>query len=136
MRFNHLELTLPRDTLTSEFRQEVDTFYGAVFGWSAFDTVVAGQTCHLLQPDPGQFILLVGSDAPMSVNGDEHLGLLQESPDEVDRLLEECERYAEKDDRVRVTHREDLVYPGLTVHSFYLNYLLPLSFDVHSLTPS
>jgi hypothetical protein len=134
MRFNHVELTLPSDMLTSEFRTDVDAFYGVVFGWSAFDTEVAGQTCHLLQPDPAQFILLVGSESPMTSPGYEHLGLHQDSAEEVDWLLEECERYAMKDDRVSVVRREDLVYPGLTVHSFYVKYLLPIYFDVHSFT--
>ncbi len=133
MRFNHMELTFPRGTLTSEFRREVDAFYGAVFGWSGFDTEVVGQLCHLLQPDPGQFILLAESGKPMSSPGFDHLGLLQDSRGEVDRLLEECERFAEKDDRVSIVHQEDLVYPALTVHTFYVKYLLPIYFDVHSL---
>ena len=51
-------------------------------------------------------------------------------------LLEACERFAEKDDRVSVQRREDLAYPGLTVHTFYVKYLLPISFDVHSQEPS
>ncbi len=133
MRFNHMELTLPRGTLTRGFREEVDEFYGAVFGWSALDTEVVGQLCHLLMPDPDQFILLAESDAPLSSPGYDHLGLLQDSRAEVDRLLAECERFAEKDDRVRIIRYEDLVYPGLTVHAFYVKYLLPVYFDVQSM---
>ena len=30
MRFNHMELTFPVGTLTQEFREEVDSFYGPV----------------------------------------------------------------------------------------------------------
>ena len=133
MRFNHMELTFPRGTLTEEFREEVDAFYGAVFGWKSLDTEVVGQLCHLLMPDADQFILLAESDKPMSSPGYDHLGLLQESRDEVDRLLAECERYADKDDRVRIVRYEDLVYPGLTVHAFYVKYLLPIYFDVQSM---
>ncbi|HXY28682.1 MAG TPA: hypothetical protein VEH82_10415 [Acidimicrobiales bacterium] len=133
MRFNHMELTLPRGTLTREFRQEVDAFYGTVFGWTGLDTEVVGQLCHLLMPDPDQFILLAESDTPLSSPGYDHLGLLQDSRGGVDRLLEECERYAEKDDRVRIIRYEDLVYPGLTVHAFYVKYLLPVYFDVQSM---
>lgn len=131
MRFDHMELTLPRGTLTAEFLEAVDTFYGATFGWSALDTEVAGRPAHLLQPDPGQFVLLAESDRPMSAPGFDHLGLLLDSRDEVDRLREQCERYAEKDDRVSVLRQEDLVYPRLTVHTFYVKYLLPIYFDVH-----
>jgi hypothetical protein len=133
MRFNHMELTFPVGTLTKEFREEVDAFYGSVFGWNATDTEVVGQECHILLPDPEQFILLAESSKPMSSPGYDHLGLLQESRDEVDRLLAECERYADKDDRVAIVRYEDLVYPGLTVHAFYVKYLLPIYFDVQSM---
>jgi len=133
MRFNHMELTLPRGTLTREFRAEVDAFYGGVFGWKGLDTEVVGQLCHLLLPDPDHFILLAESDTPLSSPGYDHLGLLQDTREEVDRLLEECERYAEKDERVSIIRYEDLVYSELTVHAFYVKYLLPVYFDVQSM---
>ncbi len=130
MRFNHMEMTFPVGSLTSEAREEIDAFYGSIFGWTALDTEVVGQSCHLLMPDPDQFILLAESDKPMSSPGYDHLGLLQDSRQEVDDLLVACERYAEKDDRVTIKTYEDLVYPGLTVHAFYVKYLLPIYFDV------
>jgi hypothetical protein len=133
MRFNHLELTFPTGTLTKAFREEVDAFYGSVFGWTATDTKVVGQLCHLLLPDPGQFILLAESDKPMSSPGFDHLGLLQDTRAEVDDLLEACKRYEDKDDRVQIREYEDLVYPNLTVHAFYVKYLLPIYFDVQVL---
>jgi hypothetical protein len=133
MRFNHMELTVPRGTLTTEFREDVDAFYGSVFGWKGLDTEVVGQLCHLLLPDPDQFILLAESNKPMSSPGYDHLGLLQDNREDVDHLLEECERYAEKDDRVKIIRYEDLVTPGLTVHAFYVKYLLPVYFDVQSM---
>ena len=133
MRFNHMELMLPRGTLTSEFREYVDQFCAEVFGWSAIDSDLIGQVCHLLLPGPEQFILLAESDTPISAPVSDHLGLLQDSRAEVDRLLEACERYAEKDNRVTIVKYEDLVYPGLTVHAFNVKYLLPLYFDVESM---
>ena len=133
MRFNHMELTFPRGTLTDEFREEVDAFYGSVFGWAATDTDVVGQRCHILLPDADQFILLAESGKPMSSPGYDHLGLLQDSRAEVDALLEACKRYQEKDDRVQIQEYEDLKYPGVTVHAFYVKYLLPIFFDVQSM---
>jgi predicted enzyme related to lactoylglutathione lyase len=133
MRFNHMELTFPVGTLTKEFREEVDAFYGSVFGWSSTDTEVVGQMCHILMPDPDQFILLAESPEPMSSPGYDHLGLLQDTRDEVDDLLAACERYQEKDDRVAIIRYDDLEYPGLTVHAFYVKYLLPIFFDVQHL---
>jgi hypothetical protein len=37
---------------------------------------------------------------------------------------------------VSIELRQDLKYPGLMVHTFYVNYLLPISFDVHSQEPT
>jgi len=133
MRFNHMELTFPQGTLTEEFRADVDAFYGSVFGWQTHETEVVGQRCHILLPDDGQFILLAESDKPLSSPGYDHLGLLQDTREEVDDLLDACKRYAEKDERVRIKEYEDLVYPGLTVHAFYVKYLLPIFFDVQVL---
>ena len=133
MRFNHMEMTFPIGSLTQELREEIDAFYGSIFGWTALDTEVVGQSCHLLMPDPDQFILLAESDKPMSSPGYDHLGLLQDTRQEVDDLLVACERYAEKDDRVTIKRYADLVYPGLTVHAFYVKYLLPIYFDVQSM---
>jgi hypothetical protein len=134
MRFNHMELTFPRGTLTPDFRAEVDAFYGDVFGWQGIDTEVVGQLCHIMLLDGAeQFILLAESGKPMSSPGYDHLGLLQDTREEVDDLLDACRRYQEKDDRVQIREYEDLVYPGLTVHAFYAKYLLPIYFDVQSM---
>ena len=133
MRFNHMELTFARGTLTPEFREEVDVFYGSVFGWKSTDTEVIGQLCHLLQPDPDQFILLAEGDKPISSPGYDHLGLLQDTRQEVDDMLDACKRYAEKDSRVQIKEYKDLVYPNLVVHAFYVKYLLPIWFDVQVL---
>jgi len=128
-----MELTFARGTLTPEFREEIDAFYGSIFGWKASDTEIVGQLCHLLQPDPEQFILLAEGDKPISSPGYDHLGLLQDTRREVDDLLDACKRYAEKDERVRIKEYKDLVYPNLVVHAFYVKYLLPIWFDVQVL---
>ena len=133
MRFNHMELTFARGTLTDEFRREVDDFYRAVFGWKATDAGVIGQRCHILLPDDDHFILLAESGQPMSSPGFDHLGLLQDTRAEVDDLLEACKRYRDNDDRVQLHEYKDLVNPGLTVHAFYVKYLLPIYFDVQSI---
>ncbi len=133
MRFNHMELTFARGTLTDRFREEIDSFYHSVFGWRATDADVVGQRCHILLPDADQFILLAESGKPMQSPGFDHLGLLQDTRTEVDELLEACKRYRDKDDRVQIQEYEDLVYPQLTVHAFYVKYLLPIYFDVQSM---
>jgi hypothetical protein len=131
MRFNHMELTFTRGTLTTELREEIDVFYGGVFGWTGVDTEVVGQMCHiLLSEEAQQFILLAESDKPMQSPGYDHLGLLFSTRAEVDDKLEQCKRYQEKDDRVRIKEYDDLVVGDLTTYAFYVKYLLPIYFDV------
>ena len=45
-----MELTFPTGSLTTALREEIDAFYGSIFGWKGFDTDVVGQSCHLLCP--------------------------------------------------------------------------------------
>jgi hypothetical protein len=131
MRFNHMELTFPRGTLTDELKADVDAFYGDVFGWRFLDTPVVGQMGHLCQMgDQGDFILLLESDKPMSSPGYDHLGFLHDTAAEVDALLADCKAWQAKDDRVQIKEYDDLVTPNLTVHAFYVKYLLPIWFDV------
>ena len=130
MRFNHMELSFERGTLSQEFRDEVDAFYCDVLGWRSLDTEVVGQLCHLLLPDDGQFILLAEGKQPMSSPGYDHLGLLMDTREEVDVIRDECQRFADKDDRMRLKIYEDLVGPTVTTHAFYVKYLLPIWFDV------
>jgi hypothetical protein len=132
MRFDHMELTIPIGSLTTTLRNEIDDFYGSIFGWSGFDIDVAGRPCRLLMCGSDQFIQLLESEHPIHSPGSDHLGLLLESRQDVDDALKACERCAESDDRVSIVRRQDLAYPSLTVHTFYVNYLLPISFDVHS----
>jgi len=131
-----MELTVPVGSLTARLRQEIDDFYGSIFGWSGFDIEVAGRPCRLLMCGSDQFIQVLESDQPLQSPGSDHLGLLLESRRDVDDALRACEQYAEQDERVSIERRQDLAYPGLTVHTFYLSYLLPISFDVHSQDPS
>jgi hypothetical protein len=136
VRFDHVELSVPVGSLTSTLREELDGFYGSIFGWSGSDIDVAGHACRLLMCGSNQFIQLLESEQPIRSPGYDHVGLLFDTRQEVDDLLTACERHAEKDDRVTVGRRQDLDYPGLKVHSFYVRYLLPLYFDVHSQEPS
>lgn len=133
MRFNHMELTFPRGTLTDEFRAEVADFYGGVFGWAASTVKVVGQDCLYLHVDEGQFILCAEADDPIRSPGYDHLGLLMDTRAEVDAALAEIKDRAAGDDRIRIKEYEDLVMERVTVHAFYVKHLLPIYFDVQVL---
>jgi hypothetical protein len=135
-RFNHMELTFPRGALDEATRADIRQFYGDVFGWRSAETELFGQTNLILLGDDAaqQFILLAEADRHIDSPGYDHLGLLCDTRDEVDELLETCRRYQEKDDRVRLKTYEDLVTPPVTTKAFYVKYLLPIWFDVQCIT--
>ena len=132
LRFNHMELTLPPGALDDTTRSEIKRFYGEVFGWNSLDVPILGQQGLLLQTDAetSQFVLVVESVKPVSVPGYDHLGLLLETRAEVDRTLAAIRGWRARDERVSVKEYEDLVQGDVTVHAFYVRYLLPIWFDV------
>jgi hypothetical protein len=130
MRFNHMELTLPRGTLTPEYRAEIDAFYGDVFGWTFLDTPIVGQLGHLCRIDEDDFILLLESDTPMSSLGYDHLGILLPTREEVDDTLAKIKTWQAKDDRIRIKEYTDLHTGNVIVHAFYVRHLLPIWFDI------
>ncbi len=130
VRFNHMELTVPKGALDDELRADLAAFYGGVLGWQTMDVEIVGGTQFLMRPDEGQFVLVAESSKPMSSPGYDHLGLLCDTRAEVDELLEQCRRWQEKDDRLLLKTYDDLDTGNLVVHAFYVKYLLPIWFDV------
>lgn len=126
-----MELTLPPGAL-SEHRAEIATFYADLFDWEALDVPILKQTGLLLRTDPdtSQFILLTEQRVHMSSPGYDHLGLLYDTRDEVDRLLEKAQKWQRRDERVQLKEYQDLETGGVSVHAFYVRYLLPIWFDV------
>jgi hypothetical protein len=133
-RFNHMELTLPQGSLDSPggIREEIAKFYGEVFGFESLDVPILGQTGLLLRTDPetSQFLLMTQTDHPLQSPGYDHLGFLYDTRQEVDEILERCEKWKQRDDRVQLKYYEDLDTPESVVHAFYVKYLLPIWFDV------
>ena len=132
LRFNHMELTLPPGALDDATRSEIARFYGDVFGWHSLDVPILGQQGLLLRTDEetSQFVLVVESVKPVSVPGYDHLGLLLETRADVDRTLEAVRSHRARDERVQIKEYQDLVEGDVTVHAFYVRYLLPIWFDV------
>ena len=132
-RFNHMELTFPPGGLDEPTRRDIAAFYGEMFGWNGSDVVLFDKTNFILTGTDGSqhFILLAEAKKYMQSPGYDHLGILCDTRDEVDELLERAKRWRDKDDRVLITEFEnDLVQGPVTVHAFYVKYLLPIRFDV------
>jgi hypothetical protein len=132
-RFNHMELTFPKGALDTATRKDIAAFYGEMFNWNGFDVELFKQTNFILTSDDAaqSFILLAEADKHMHSPGYDHLGILCDTREEVDDRLELAKRWREKDDRVHITEFEkDLVQGPVTVHAFYVKYILPIRFDV------
>jgi hypothetical protein len=132
-RFNHMELTFARGALDTATRKDIAAFYGEMFGWGGFDVELFNQTNFILAGDDESqhFILLAEADKHIDSPGYDHLGVLCETREEVDELLERAKAWRDKDDRVKIIEFEkDLVQGPVTVHAFYVKYLLPILFDV------
>jgi len=134
-RFNHVELTYAKGVLDNKLRRQISAFYEDVFGWESVELEVLGHTAQLLRLDPevSQFILLAEGRNPIDAPGYDHLGIQIDTRDEVDTLLERCIKWQERDERVRIKIYEDLPQDDVTVHAFYLKYLLPIWLDVQCL---
>src|SRR5262249_19674187 len=130
MRFNHMELTLPKDTMTDEFRADLEPFHGGVFGWGIKPTKALDLDATWLLPRDGQCTLTPAATQYMQSPALDHLGLLMDSREDVDEMLGRCERFQEKDDRCRIHNFKDLVVGDITTRAFYVKYLLPIWFDV------
>ena len=131
LRFNHTELTLPPGALERD-RDAIVTFYSEVFGFNAIEVPLFDTAGLLLATDDevSQFLLLMEQDEHLHSPGYDHLGFLCESRAEVDDLMAKCRQWQKKDDRVRIKEYEDLVIAPTTTHAFYLQYLLPIWFDI------
>ena len=130
-RFNHMELTLPVGELETR-RKEIAEFYGDLFGWESIDVPILGQIGLLLRTDPetSQFILVTEQKKFMQSPGYDHLGLLYDTREEVDALLEKTKKWQERDARVQIKEYEDLVTGDVTPRAVYVKHLLPIWFDI------
>lgn len=131
LRFNHMEITVPKGHLDAH-REEIRDFYRELFGFDSIDVPILGQTGLLLRTDPdtSQFLLITEQRNHLSNPGYDHLGFLCESRAEVDAFHARCKERKAKDDRVEIKEYDDLVIGGVTTRAFYVRFLLPLWFDV------
>ena len=133
-RFNHMELTLPPGGLAAH-RQEIRSFFHEIFGFDSIDVPIVGQNGLLLRTDAetSQFILVTEQEKSLHSPGYDHLGFLYDTREEVDVLHEKVKKFQQQDARVMIKEYDDLKTGPVTVHAFYVKYLLPIWFDVQSI---
>jgi len=131
-RFNHVAMSVPADLLGPEGRAEILGFWGGVFGFQELPSeTIDRQVMVLSAYDWEQFVFLIADDDPMACPRLDHFGMSVGSLDELQGFLAKAKAYAEKDDRVDIIdHKADVHGDALTLHSFYVRYLLPMMIEI------
>ena len=130
-RFNHVAMSMPADALDEQGRRDILSFYGEVFGFEELPTLT--EDCKrlvMMAYRPDQFVFLIADDPHMSGPRMDHFGMGVDTMDELDAFLARAQAYREKDDRVDLIDKHADEYPGVTLTSFYVRYLLPLMVEV------
>lgn len=131
-RFNHVAMSLPASQLDDAGRDEIVAFYHDLFGWNEMPTMTRpGQQLVLQAYTYDQFVFLVAEDEPMQAPRMDHFGMAVESQDDFDALLGRATTAAADDDRVTLIHNDAETFGDyLTLHSFYVGFLLPMMVEV------
>ncbi|MEM9621460.1 MAG: hypothetical protein AAF993_07405 [Pseudomonadota bacterium] len=130
LRFNHMELTIPKGTLTDEWIGDFEAFYGDVFGWSGKRWRSLGGYLVDAGDNQDQFLLVVDAEKHLQSPGMDHLGLHGKSREHILEMWDKVQRWKAKDDRVETVDQYEFDTGRYLVTAFYVKYLLPIYFDV------
>ena len=130
-RFNHVAMSLTPEMLDEEHRKLRADFFGDVFGFVDLPMMTIDRKRQVFQVhNIEQFVFLIADDPHMSGPRMDHFGMGVDTMDELDAFLARAQTYREKDDRVDLIDKHADEYPGVTLTSFYVRYLLPLMVEV------
>lgn len=130
-RLNHVAMSVPAELLDETNRSDIVAFYHDVFGWEELPTeTLDRQRLVMSVYRVDQFIFLVADDQPLRGPRMDHFGLGVASLEELDGFYQRALDYAKRDRRVDVVDKQTEHYPGVTLTSFYVGYLLPLMVEV------
>jgi hypothetical protein len=131
-RFNHVAMSVPADLLGAEGRAEILDFWGGVFGLEELPSETRDREVLVLSAyDWEQFLFLIAEDDPMHCPRLDHFGMSVGSLEELQQFLAKAKAYAEKDDRVDlIDHKAEVHGDALTLHSFYVRFLLPMMIEI------
>ena len=131
LRFNHLEITIPRGSLMS-MKADLLAFYRDTlgFGTTELDEFGSGHLFLTTDPEGSQFVYIKEHETPALIRGDDHLGFHVDDRAAVDAVLARCEALQAHDTRMQIMKLADLELASTSTHAFYFRYLLPIWFDV------
>jgi hypothetical protein len=124
-------MSVPSALLGADGRKDILDFWGSVFGFKEFPTeTVDGQKLVMMAYTFDQFIFLIADDDPMRCPRLDHFGMGVAGLDELDEFYARAQAFAARDQRVDLIDKKADVFPGLTLTSFYVRFLLPLMIEV------
>lgn len=124
-------MTVSPDLLDESGRRQIVSFYSEVFGWQELPTeTIDRQRLVLSAYTVDQFVFLVAGDEPMRAPQLDHFGMGVGSLEELDTFYQRSLDYRRRDERVVVIDKQTEKYPGLSITSFYVGFLLPLMVEV------
>ena len=130
-RFNHVAMSVPADLLDERGRADIVDFWGGVFGFEELPTETEDRRKLVLSAyDWEQFVFLVAEDQPMSCPRLDHFGMSVGSLDELEAFYAKAKAYAEKDDRVDLIEQGKEDHGAVTIHNFYVRFLLPMMIEI------
>ncbi len=131
-RFNHVAMSVPADQLDAQGRAEILDFWGGVFGFQELPSETRDREVLVLSAyDWEQFLFLIAEDDPMRCPRLDHFGMSVGSLEELEGFLAKAKAFAEKDDRVDIIdHKAEDHGDALTLHSFYVRFLLPMMIEI------
>ena len=124
-------MSVPADLLGEAGRRDIVAFYSEVFGWQELPTeTVDRQKLVLSAYRYDQFVFLIAGDKPMDAPHLDHFGMGVATVAELEGFYNRALDYRRRDSRVEVIDKTVEEFPGLTLTSFYVGYLLPLMVEV------
>lgn len=131
-RFNHVAMSVPSTLLDDAGRADILRFHDEVFGWKEMPTMTKPDERLVLQAYSwDQFVFLIAEDEPMQCPRLDHFGMSVSTKDEFDAFLDRAKAWAGTDDRVDlIDHEAEEFGDFLTLHNFYVRFLLPMMVEV------
>jgi hypothetical protein len=92
--------------------------------------IVEGELIVLRVHSNEQFVYLHAAPDPLTCPPTDHFGIQVNTPEALDSILDRATKFAETDDRVDITDRQEQDFKAVVLHSFYVRYLLPMRVEV------
>jgi hypothetical protein len=144
MRLTHIEVSLAKGTLTTEFADDLDRLLHDGFGWDGTTSEAAhpsyGQTAERTYVMPGSRLVLRELPESLRPGPEDHLGFAVES-EEIEYLAMFCTELSASDHRVELRYIEGGVPSSTAIgaavfRTFFVRFLIPLWFQFECFEPT